>query len=207
METTNNFGSKFEGMKPGELIKQARENRGWSQNDLAKRVKISQPAIKKIESGETQQTKFLPKIAEVLELDIGLLDSSLKRSPNDTSERMGRTLMTPDGARVELSDVDQSIRGSLAAAMQGRKAEVWRIDGEMLQGARYHPGDFVVVDLQAVPKARDIVLAEHNRLPRFRLYLPPYLYTAALTAQPQPLIADGMETIIRGVVISRHSQP
>jgi phage repressor protein C with HTH and peptisase S24 domain len=65
------------GMEPGEIIKEARERRGWSQKDLGDRVGISQPAIKKIEDGETARTKFMPKIAQVLELDLAALDSSL----------------------------------------------------------------------------------------------------------------------------------
>lgn len=64
-------------MEPGEIIKEAREKRDWSQKDLADRVGISQPAIRKIEGGETQQSKFLAKIAQVLDLDLSLLDSAL----------------------------------------------------------------------------------------------------------------------------------
>lgn len=65
------------GMQPGEIIKEARERRGWSQKDLGDRIGISQPAIKKIEDGATRQTKFLPKIAQVLDLDLATLDDSL----------------------------------------------------------------------------------------------------------------------------------
>lgn len=64
-------------MQPGEIIQKARESRNWSQKDLAGRVGISQPAIKKIEDGETLHSKFLPKIAQILELDLALLDLSL----------------------------------------------------------------------------------------------------------------------------------
>ena len=65
-------------MEPREIIKEARENRNWSQKDLADRTGVSQVAIMKIESGATVQSKFLPKIAQVLELDLSLLDPSLK---------------------------------------------------------------------------------------------------------------------------------
>jgi phage repressor protein C with HTH and peptisase S24 domain len=64
-------------MEPGEIIKEAREKRKWSQKDLADRVGISQPAVKKIEAGETAHSKFLPKIAQVLEIDLARLDSAL----------------------------------------------------------------------------------------------------------------------------------
>lgn len=64
-------------MEPGGIIKDARERRGWSQKELGDRVGISQPAIKKIEDGNTTQSKFLPKIAQLLELDLAELDASL----------------------------------------------------------------------------------------------------------------------------------
>lgn len=65
------------GMEPGEIIRRAREAKGWSQRELSGRIGISQPAIKKIEAGETTQSKFLPKIAQVLGIDLSSLDDSL----------------------------------------------------------------------------------------------------------------------------------
>lgn len=64
-------------MEPGILIQTERVRRGWSQADLAKRLNISQPAIKKIESGETKKSKHLPKIAQVLEIPLSKLDLAL----------------------------------------------------------------------------------------------------------------------------------
>jgi phage repressor protein C with HTH and peptisase S24 domain len=64
-------------MEPGEIIRRAREARGWSQAQLANRVGISQPAIKKIEAGDIRHSKFLPKIAQVLGLSLGELDPTL----------------------------------------------------------------------------------------------------------------------------------
>lgn len=61
------------GMEPGEKIKQAREARKWSQRDLAQRVNVSQVAIKKIETGETLQSKHLPLIAQTLGIDLAEL--------------------------------------------------------------------------------------------------------------------------------------
>lgn len=64
-------------MEPGELIREARQARKWSQADLGRRVGISQPAIKKIEDGQTLHSKFLPRIAKELSLDIASLDLGL----------------------------------------------------------------------------------------------------------------------------------
>jgi phage repressor protein C with HTH and peptisase S24 domain len=65
------------GMQPGEIIREARERKGLSQKGLGDLVGMSQPAVKKIEDGTTRQTKFLPKIAQILELDLADLDASL----------------------------------------------------------------------------------------------------------------------------------
>lgn len=84
-------------MQAGQLIENAREARGWSQKDLADRVGISQVAIQKIESGKTTQSKFLPKIAQVLDLDLALLDQSLQTSrPGGEFEKPFVTEGRPD---------------------------------------------------------------------------------------------------------------
>jgi transcriptional regulator with XRE-family HTH domain len=64
-------------MEPGEIIRRRREELGWSQAQLGNRVGISQPAIKKIESGDSRHSKFLPKVAQVLSIPLGDLDASL----------------------------------------------------------------------------------------------------------------------------------
>lgn len=69
----------------GKIIREAREKRRWSQQDLANRVGVSQPAIKKIESGETAQSKHLPKIAQVLDIDLAELVPSLEM---DTARKL-----------------------------------------------------------------------------------------------------------------------
>lgn len=64
-------------MQAGELIRTERKKRHWSQAKLAEQVGLSQPAIKKIEDGATVKSKYLPKIAEVLNIPLAKLDSSL----------------------------------------------------------------------------------------------------------------------------------
>src|ERR1700704_6413553 len=64
-------------VEPGEIIRRRREELGWSQAHLGNRVGISQPAIKKIEAGDSRHSKFLPKIAQVLAIPLSDLDLSL----------------------------------------------------------------------------------------------------------------------------------
>jgi phage repressor protein C with HTH and peptisase S24 domain len=61
-------------MTIGEQIKRERVARGMSQAQLAAEVGISQPAIKKIESGQTERSRYLPQICGVLGLAISDLD-------------------------------------------------------------------------------------------------------------------------------------
>lgn len=67
-------------MEPREIIREARETRRWSQAELGKRVGISQVAVMKIEGGKTVKSKHLAKIAQVLDIPLAQLDSSLSRS-------------------------------------------------------------------------------------------------------------------------------
>lgn len=64
-------------MNAGEAIRQARQRQRMSQQDLATKVGVSQPAIKKIEKGETTKSRHLPKIAQVLGLKLSEIDPSL----------------------------------------------------------------------------------------------------------------------------------
>jgi phage repressor protein C with HTH and peptisase S24 domain len=85
-------------MEPGEMIRQAREQRKWSQADLARRVGCTQVAIKKIESGETRQSKYLARIASELALNIADLDPDAEkrgRTPSDAVVPMDRLVRRP----------------------------------------------------------------------------------------------------------------
>src|ERR1700730_10030923 len=64
-------------MEPGEIIRRRREQLGWWQARLGNGVGFSQPAIKKIEAGDSRHSKFLPKIAQVLAIPLSDLDLSL----------------------------------------------------------------------------------------------------------------------------------
>ena len=84
MGTANNQGSNLGGMEPrdariaGQKIKAAREAKKWSQADLGREVGISQPAIKKIEAGDTQHSRYLAQIALKVGLDPAEVDPDLR---------------------------------------------------------------------------------------------------------------------------------
>lgn len=75
----NDLWLKAFAMKAGAIIRDERRKLAWSQKDLADRIGVSQVAIMKIERGETVKSKFFPKIAEVLGIDLALLDPTLSK--------------------------------------------------------------------------------------------------------------------------------
>ncbi len=81
-------------MEAGKLIKEERVKRQWSQAVLAKRIGISQPAIKKIEAGGTFKSKHLAKIAEVLSIPLSKLDPSLTQNLNQSNGSISGTAGT-----------------------------------------------------------------------------------------------------------------
>ena len=95
-------------MNTGEKIRMSREARSWSQADLAKRVGISQPAINKIEAGDTRHSKFLPRIALELGLDIAELIEGL----NPSDRLPGEPVFAEGAARFGPSGRDFAIHAS-----------------------------------------------------------------------------------------------
>jgi phage repressor protein C with HTH and peptisase S24 domain len=112
METFNNRSYNIRVMEPGEIIREAREKRGWSQKDLADRAGVSQVAVAKIESGATVHSKFLPKIAQILGLDLADLDPTLK------------SVALPGAERPFVNDVRPDFR--IYASAEGGPGEIIR---------------------------------------------------------------------------------
>lgn len=75
-------------MEPGKRIRIERDKRGWSQADLARRAGVSQVAIKKIEAGQTRKSKFLPNIAQVLDVPLSELDASIMSDSKNTPHNL-----------------------------------------------------------------------------------------------------------------------
>lgn len=78
VETDNRCSCKFSGMDAAETIRIARERQDLSQKQVADRVGMTQQSYEAIEAGRTQRSKFLPRIAKVLGLDLAELDPALK---------------------------------------------------------------------------------------------------------------------------------
>lgn len=201
----------------GLRITQAREAKGITMADLARRIPgtkgrpITRSSIKQWETGATEPSAMnLRRVADILDVSLEWLANGLGGgSPEVINSVDGRSQMMSEGELVDLKKLAPDQAKLLAAAMSGKKAEVWRvISCDAMAGLGYRPGDYLIVDVGVTPKAGDRVLAEINKNPVFRVLLPPFLYQASLTSQPAPLdIHKDRTTVIRGVVASRLSLP
>jgi transcriptional regulator with XRE-family HTH domain len=75
-------------MAIGERIRAAREARRMSQAELAAAVGISQPAIRKIESGETVRSRYLLPIGNVLGIPAAELTAAFDARAVDSGRRI-----------------------------------------------------------------------------------------------------------------------
>jgi len=60
-------------MSLGATVKNQRERRGWSQQDVALRVGVPQQSIEQVENNKVSQPRYLAKLAEVFGLTIDAL--------------------------------------------------------------------------------------------------------------------------------------
>lgn len=56
--------------KIGNIIRLAREAKGWSQADLGSKIGIKQQSVDAVENGATKRSKFLPELATALEIPL-----------------------------------------------------------------------------------------------------------------------------------------
>jgi transcriptional regulator with XRE-family HTH domain len=58
----------------GEIIREARKKRGWSQTELGQKSGVSRPTIARVEANDDVTTATIGKIAQVLGLRLELKD-------------------------------------------------------------------------------------------------------------------------------------
>jgi transcriptional regulator with XRE-family HTH domain len=124
--TADNPSYRIPVMEPGIVIQAERVRRGWSQEDLAKRIGISQPAVKKIESGETKKSKWLAKIAQILEIPLAKLDQSLTATGTEEKPHAGEKLVTRANSELHifpagdlLGDLDLPVHAIVRGGTRG----------------------------------------------------------------------------------------
>lgn len=68
--------SPYEPVRPlfGDVIREARRKRGWSQEELGRATGLSRPTIARVESDNDVSTATIGKIAQALGLTLELTD-------------------------------------------------------------------------------------------------------------------------------------
>lgn len=91
----------------------------------------------------------------------------------------------------------------------GNGRDIWVLNGLMIDLDGYLPGDFMMVDMNAVPRKGDIVVAQiygpgGTAETVFRKYLPPFIVASTTRREtaPDPMLVDDKNVIIMGVVVS-----
>lgn len=149
----------------GNLIRQARERRGWSQALLAEKVGTTQQTIDKIERGIVTFSRFLTKIQEQLEIDGIRSDNTPHKSPDVplVGERdlpVFASVEGGGGAIIVSSEPVDFVRRPAPLA-QVKDGYAILVVGESMVPA-FEPGDTVLVHPH-LPPIRDCDVALYGR--------------------------------------------
>lgn len=171
-------------------LERALELRHWTPAELARRAGVSASTIGRALKDQkfVMTTATLSKISAAAQL---ALPSEITGSVHGLAEPEAAPYVGPvDAGTAEADNLDR-----------------WTINGRHLELAGTLPGDLVLVDRTAAPRAGDVVQAQvydnqGGAETVFRIYDPPYLVTrtADPDCQRKPLLVDGERVLIMGVV-------
>ena len=188
----------------GIRIAEARDRAGLTQTELAGKLGVTRVAVAKWEGGKAEPSSGnMHRLAAVLDVSVEFLQTG-EGNPSSGQLGGGSALLKPDGELLDLANVPPALAGMFTPIKDRANCEVWRVTSDVLVASGVFPGDYVVVDLDAKPRARDLVLALVGDIPIFRMWLPPYLYPTPLSSPP-PVLVVGVRTVVRGLIISKHS--
>lgn len=105
-------------------IKQLRTARGWSQQALAERARVSQQLISRIERGMhvpdgIRETRKLPRIAGALGMSVDELLSTVKMpAPNEDLHLTDEEKALVSAFRLQPKSVKDAVKGALGIRLQ-----------------------------------------------------------------------------------------
>lgn len=149
-------------MATGPEIAEARARIGMSQQALAAAVGLSQPAIQKIENGETKRSKFMAEIEQVLGIGGAGPMSSTRLAPVRGLVAAGAWL-EDDALAQEGSEPIPYVPMKFTTLEQF----AFQIRGDSVDLARLHDGDYAICvaywQARTEPTDKDLVVIERRR--------------------------------------------
>lgn len=157
-------------MSIGENVKRLREARGWSQEELARKIGITQAAVGKIERNEIARSKHLPALARELGVTLHQIDSEFPQDitflgkapqiePKPFSEGVIPIYASAEGGNgsiiVSYEPVDYEKRPVNLAHV--RDAYGFYLVGDSML-PRYEPGERALVNPHLPPRSGDYAL-------------------------------------------------
>ncbi|MGA8171528.1 MAG: S24 family peptidase [Methylocystis sp.] len=139
----------------GERVARAREEKGWSQKELAERVRrinreldTQQSTVHSLESGGVKRPRYLRELSIVLDVSEGWLltgDGQMRRSSARAIPVMGKVC---GGDHVDFFDQREPPE-SISLAEPSTLAAL-QVDGPSMY-PRFHHGEFILYDKNPVP--------------------------------------------------------
>ena len=149
-------------MASGQDIAKARAAQGLSQQALADLVGLSQPAIQKIETGETRRSKFLPEIERVLGLSSDASRPDVMLANVRGIVAAGAWLEEEAFAHEEFEPVPY-----VPLKHTGMKQFAFLIRGDSVDQARLLDGDYAICvdywETRTHARTDDLVVVERRR--------------------------------------------
>jgi len=194
------------------LLKVTREH-GIKPTPLAKAAGVAATTI-------TRKLNDPNDTAILTDLTIARICEFLKIEPpnflgEETPSARPRGFAEPEASPYLLRD-DDPMRGAIEAAIGKTFSRVaWELRGRALEHEGYRAGDVLIVDLNELPQAGDIVCAQIYNWQNpsqtetvFRLYEKPYLVVAGhVEGSRRPLAVDGDNVMIKGVIVGMVRRP
>lgn len=151
----------------GQIVREAREKRGWSQERLAKEAGTSQTTIDNIERGVTRRSRYLLDVLRALDISIDHVDASVTkpnvtnvvREPFPDTSRQLPIYASAEGGNGQMVTDFRPIDFMIAPEplVNVTKAFGMYITGDSME-PRYYQGEVALIHPHRPPRPGDDVL-------------------------------------------------
>lgn len=158
----------------GARVQYAREQKGWSQKELANKVAVSQQTISKLEDGKVEQSKYLIELAHALGVSMSWLRYGHSEPPEGKSIEQVISPGMPIIHWHNVADWKSGLRAGLnveefisVGNSPGPNCYALRIKSDAMVNTvsgnpSFPPGAIIIVDPDREVKVYNYVIATHG---------------------------------------------